>query len=52
MVFSPLRFPDVRDVSELWAATTAISGRSLNRRDKGGATTALVAPKFGLKSAV
>ena len=50
MVFASLRFSDIRDVAQLWATNTAIGGKSLNRKDKGGAIMTWAPPKNGLKS--
>ena len=50
MIFASLRFSDLRDVSDLWTSNSAICGRSLNHKDKGGAIMCWAAPKEGLKS--
>ena len=47
LIFAPLRFSDIRDVTEIWVTETALRGRSLDRKDKGGLVRSRAAPKSG-----
>ena len=50
MTFASLRFADLRGAQDIWSTDTALFGRSLDHKDKGGAITAWATPRVGLKS--